>query len=590
MEIVYVFVGKLPQYTVDAIHQSRTFSNKKITLICDDLQSPYLKQIEKYAVNIVPYQSVINHTFIDCVNENFKKFCIPEKLGDRKLLFIRSFERFFLLENYMKLYNLSNVLFLELDVLIYFDPSEFLDLFRAKETTMVYVNKNQMCSGLSFFKNIDILQSMNNFFIKTIVSNTNISDDGMSEMSSIMKLMNTQEFRNKVLLLPGLWKDSRYSSDVWENYHLFNSLFDGAGIAIYIDGPDFTHRDEWIKRNKVWWGTDVIYNDFQYKWKEINNKRIVFLTDPSGNDIKVNCLHVHNKNLKAFLSTPCQEFIPVENDYIQGYKFLLMADAVLRSKNKSYYEILNWDKNNIFYFEDLNENWNNPKLLYCNTDEVPILLQHLDKLQNQFVLLSHNSDFNVTQDLLPLTQSPKLIHWFTQNLCAELPKTSLLPIGLANPCWNHGDIELFKYIQSLNSEKKTLIYANFLIETNPVERQKCADFLKSISILIWPRMTPFDNLTYQSLACFSICPEGNGKDTHRFWESLLCKTIPIVIRSPLTENLAKDFPCILLNSWEQLLTAKLEYNAVHFSQEFYVKLSFTYYKNKILQKVSEITA
>ena len=38
------------------------------------------------------------------------------------------------------------------------------------------------------------------------------------------------------------------------------------------------------------------------KWKEVDGKRVVYLVDPQGNEIRVQALHVHNKNLPVFLS------------------------------------------------------------------------------------------------------------------------------------------------------------------------------------------------------------------------------------------------------------------------------------------------
>ena len=52
---------------------------------------------------------------------------------------------------------------------------------------------------------------------------------------------------------------------------------------------------------------------------------------------------------------------------------------------------------------------------------------------------------------------------------------------------------------------------------------------------------------------FNLCPVGNGFDTHRIWESLLVKTIPIMVDSEFTRNLASlNFPILVLDSWENL--------------------------------------
>ena len=576
MEIVYAYIGKLPPYIVESLYQARLWSPNKITLICDDLTSPYLDQLKQFNISIVPYELVVHREFIACVQSNYQKFCIAEKLGDRRLLFIRSFERFFLLQKYMEITGATNILFLELDLLIYFNPNDYLHFFQQRELTLSYVNEFQVCSAFAYIKSTEILATMNSYFLSMIYSNTKTSDDTMSEMVALHRLLQTKEFRDRVLMLPCLWPDPHFNKDAWENYSMFQSLFDGSGIAIYLDGPDLTHREQWLKNNKVWWGADIVYNSYPYAWKEIESKKVLFLQDLSENFVRVNCLHVHNKNLQVFLSSPLpKDSIAPRDDLIQGDKFLLMANTVLRKKVEKYYDVLGWDKNNITYFEDLPESWDNPKLLFCNTDNVIEFMKHIHKVQNEFVLLSHNSDQNVTSKFLPLVQSPKLVHWFTQNLVESLPKTSSLPIGIANPCWQHGNPTMFTSMLSMNPDKNNYVYANFLPETNPTVRNKCASILKSIQIPLHSKIAPCDFFYKLSSSFFSICPEGNGKDTHRFWESILFKCIPIVLRSHLTEEYAKEFPCILLNTWEDLPNVSLYYNPNIFTPEIQQKITFS---------------
>ncbi len=122
-------------------------------------------------------------------------------------------------------------------------------------------------------------------------------------MQAIKKWLEVPGTRDLVWMLPGLWKDERYHRDIWDTYDAFeHTLFDSLGIAIRIDGPDATHRDEWERKGRIWWGCEVRYNEYDYKWKEVDGKRVVYLVDPQGNEIRVQALHVHNKNLPVFLS------------------------------------------------------------------------------------------------------------------------------------------------------------------------------------------------------------------------------------------------------------------------------------------------
>lgn len=303
MEIVYAFVGRLPSYIVETIHQARLFSTGKITLICDDIGSPFLEKIAKYNVNVVPYVSVIDMEFLSCLNTHHGKFCIADKLGDRRLLFIRSFERFFLLQKYMEMTGATNVLFLELDVLIYFRPSDAISMFSKREISFEYADKMQNCSGFCYIKSVDILNEMNKYFLNHIIHHP--KEEFLSEMGAIKCWIKDPLIKSRVWMLPGLWKDERYSEDIWNAIEDFdNCLYDGAGIGILVDGPDATHRKQWEEKGRVWWGTEVNYSEVPYLWKTIDGFRYLYLVDKKNNnkEYKVNCIHVHNKNLSLFLS------------------------------------------------------------------------------------------------------------------------------------------------------------------------------------------------------------------------------------------------------------------------------------------------
>jgi hypothetical protein len=299
MIIVYIFIGKLPVYIIDTIKQTRMFYSGEIILIIDDIQSEHLKNLHEYNVILLPYQEYINKEFLDTVNSNINKFCIAHKIGDRKLLFIRSFERFFILEKFLDRFSQEDILFLELDMLIYFKPEELLPLFRRKEITFSYVQNKKMCSGFSYIKSSTILKEMNEYFLEFIKT----SDTFIAEMIAIGNWIEKPEIKERVSMLPGLWKDEKYNSMIWEEFDAYNqTLFDGSGIGILVDGPDDSHIDEWLSKNKIWWGNEVIYNDYEYEWREIDGKRYLYLKNDKGDAFKIQCIHVHNKKLHKFLS------------------------------------------------------------------------------------------------------------------------------------------------------------------------------------------------------------------------------------------------------------------------------------------------
>lgn len=590
MEIVYAFVGRLPSYIVESIHQARIFSTNKITLISNDLDSPYLKKLANYNVNIIPYDTVVDTNFITEVSTYIRKFCIVEKLGDRRELFIRSFERFFLLQNYMELTGSTNILFLELDMLIYATPEEMLPILQEKEASFVYTKSDHTCAAFCYVKSVSILKDINAYFLEFIKNEG--GNTFMSEMIALSYWLRKKENYERVWLLPSVWKDESLPSDTWINYDKFNGcLYDSMGIGVLIDGPDAVHRAEWEQKNRVWWMTDIDYSKYTYSWTTVNGIRTPFLINTDSTQHKVNCIHVHNKNLSVFLSKPLMDETP-KNNFLHGDRFLKMADCVLRKKSRNdYYEVKEWSNQTILFFEDilsLTDQWNNPKTMFCNNDDLPAFLEIVPKIQNPFILLSHNGDENVTPKYFPICDSQKLIKWYTQNACISHPKLVILPIGFANPVWAHGNYSMFEQIRTMNIEKTNPVYANFLVQTNRVAREKCLHACNMFNIPIRDRCPPVIYMQGLASSFFCICPEGNGIDTHRFWESLYLKAIPIVLKNPLTEKLAQEFPCILLNEWVDLNNLKLEYTPGFFTDELMKKIGFHYYSSMIQKDIERV--
>jgi hypothetical protein len=52
---------------------------------------------------------------------------------------------------------------------------------------------------------------------------------------------------------------------------------------------------------------------------------------------------------------------------------------------------------------------------------------------------------------------------------------------------------------------------------------------------------------------FILCPRGNGRDTHRLWETLYLGSIPIVKFGEMPGQLLKDFPVWIVNDWSEAL-------------------------------------
>jgi hypothetical protein len=314
MFVALSFVGILPAYILDCVHQVRLFFDGDIVLILDDLNSPYLAILEgKYRVIPVKYQEVQSPEFIQCYHENKDKFMILPWLKGRELLFIRCFERFFLLGNAMKQRNLTDCFFMELDNLIYDDPRIWLSEFKKWNMCFMFDHYDRAASGVMYVKDSASMDGLLEYMIKFIHQWEVDPEVWLSEMAMLYGYYLSAS--ETVQLLPTFWTEEPGTTDSGETPPFLpsvhfdkynNTVFDAAAIGIMLYGFDTgdknNPRDIGIKSkyslvdytpylNKIVWKTDE------------KNRRIPYF-NIGGNYIKINNLHVHCKNLAKALSFP----------------------------------------------------------------------------------------------------------------------------------------------------------------------------------------------------------------------------------------------------------------------------------------------
>ena len=214
----------------------------------------------------------------------------------------------------------------------------------------------------------------------------------------------------------------------------------------------------------------------------------------------------------------------------------------------------------------LGTEYDNPRHVFCYSFLVPELANYIHLFKNPFVLITHNSDANIgdTDYVRKILQCDRLIRWFSQNVCIYLnkfdDKLCMLPIGLANSQWSHGNISELMNVMTQKNPKTKHIYMSFKASTNYSERQLCYEALQ-YKIPFLPLVNFQDNLRRMAEYKYCICPDGNGADTHRIWEALYLGVVPILTESTFSNNLRRlGFPCILVESWEKLDCENIDMN------------------------------
>ncbi len=173
-----------------------------------------------------------------------------------------------------------------------------------------------------------------------------------------------------------------------------------------------------------------------------------------------------------------------------------------------------------------------------------------------------------------------------------------LPLGLTNQTNETEFHTLFGDVQHLAradihanfpNEFTARYSARFSTNTNPKVRVPLYHFLNQ-------SFGPIDNTDFSEKgrisylrdlreSNFVICPEGNGTDTHRIWETLYMGGFPVLLNNDDLSPLLSGLPVVILSKWSQLIDLKFMeaawWNLMSRNNYDYNKLYVGYWLSKI---------
>ncbi len=271
-------------------------------------------------------------------------------------------------------------------------------------------------------------------------------------------------------------------------------------------------------------------------------------------------------------------------NFICGNKFADMSDFEYYVPNVTNY----WNRPSTFDPSAV-EAFDGVPVVFTETHHLPPLIPILEKISKKLVLITHNSDHEVTEELYS-RRPPNVLRWF--SVCATHKGDYLepLPVGLENEEWSKV-FRVFKHeeIRRKQTEEKTyknLLYLNISIRTNPKERELPYNLLANKPFVTTvSNPNTFDFLTFIDNVYrhkFVLCPRGNGTDSHRTWETLYLDSIPVMKRT-WENSFYQDLPICFVDSWEQVTEEFLntEYDRIINAEWNLDKLEFDYWKKKI---------
>jgi len=251
------------------------------------------------------------------------------------------------------------------------------------------------------------------------------------------------------------------------------------------------------------------------------------------------------------------------NEIVTGERIQSIADIYIGT-SRLFLSNPNIDTSKCLDIFTITAPFNNPRTVFFYPDVLCLFPSIIEMFKNPFVLITHNSDINIVKEPLVffILNHPLVIGWHAQNVCIRHPKLSPLPIGIANSQWGHGELSVFEpFVEGAVWSKEEDIYMNFSVNTSPLLREECKRVCESKGIVFLKSVSFREHIRRLSKYKYCICPGGNGVDTHRLWECMCVKTVPIMLKTDFSMLMVEYYklPVILLDSWESLDRGALQY-------------------------------
>lgn len=232
------------------------------------------------------------------------------------------------------------------------------------------------------------------------------------------------------------------------------------------------------------------------------------------------------------------------------------------------------------------------QIIYCKTDYVLLLFDHLRLSSRKYSIITHHSDYSVGE-IMSRNIPHNVVKWFAINAQSDDSRICPIPLGTKTPSGRayhekRYDIEWlannFRFIAAAPKEVEDAVYCNWSI-TNTGR----IDIMKSLNV-------PFNNssnLSFRDYCIdmarhrFVISPPGNGIDNHRTWEAIYLGCIPIVIKNRMYDSWP-NLPVIQVNDYSEVSSKMLESARIKYVNSGYdLSVAFQdYWKEKIKNSIN----
>ena len=290
-------------------------------------------------------------------------------------------------------------------------------------------------------------------------------------------------------------------------------------------------------------------------------------------------------------------------EYISGYKFARMSDYVFSEvlTNKQFKEVnpknieIIYSNNSHVCYQKNQLDISDGDTVFCVNSSIELLFHHVkDENLKNLTLITSQTDDKISKKLIKKLPE-QFIRWYSINVDCTDSQLISIPLGLSNGYDKNlylDDNLINVDLNDFTKKKENLLYLSFEENTNIRHRSGLKNYFSQFK---WAKILNKKNEIFEyendlRISNFVLCPQGNGIDTHRVWETLYCGSIPI-IEYHTGFNQFKNLPIMFVDDFYKVSKKSLE----NFLDNLQVKnldmMDFSYWNKEIFKKnhVSENT-
>ncbi len=606
-QLHYVYIGKkLPSYGESAIRLAARYSGMELNFIGNEAMRKSLKTLP---INFIAIEDFYNPTEFNELHGRFEN-----SAEFRNGFWLKTLERFFVIEQFMKHFDVSDFFHAELDQLLFRSDNLMLKLKDLNKNGLFipFHTSTTVCASVLYCNDYSTIRDFIDF-----INNAQSIGNEMQLLASW-----AQRTSLDVYALPSISSETKFDlftkaikGDLLRKNDV-DGFVDPAQIGQWIGGADPRNEILAIKpRTKfVELGNPEILDSEELKELMFTFDRYSGLLQISNNEfsnINIYNLHFHAKlhNWLMKAEDPTKELLHLANSenpimlsdariqqlrYRLVYffsetqlllrknpkkikrapaelvkrlnylvKIILVSGNIRLNRRPSSTPFLSVDTfrrlaNHTYESENSRfqlERVKSGDIIFCQSNLVLSFNEEvLAKLDKDVIVILGNSDQNFNLELASQLNLERVTKVYAQNLVDKIEKFAALPIGLEN-AWllDNGKPLTFKVQRLFRFKKRFRIMWTFS-PTNINERTQVAEALSKLDIADQlPRISKFKHRFALSRYAFVASPPGNGLDCHRTWEAMYLRCIPIVKRSFMTEEFEnRGLPIWIVDSYDEL--------------------------------------